>query len=358
MSNNLLSSIITLCAQRKKQQLFNVPPSRIETVSPYIDSNITKFDLDMRRKAEVLKYDQGNTKTNNLTKKQLFTQVMNGSSASVSKSSITKYIDLSNAESIVLTCDNKNLPITTPSSASGVPNDYINNVNMLYSDPNVPLYNYINPVLTRPYGIINSPFPTNVIQYSNYTDVNTVSSYLTTVEFTDATTNDYYIVSLSNIPLAIQIYGDITGTNISRRLNSIKIKDISLNIYYNDSFVTPNREYIYTIDPSNTYIVDVSNKKLGGKTFSETVYIGNLSIANILLYSSPGYFYDFKLKFNIGFSESSTTYNDVSNVNVSIIANVTNAYLLNHLPYNCDISFSNKTPDIINNFGVFTISAI
>jgi hypothetical protein len=279
---------------------------------------------------------------------------MNGSSTSVSKSFIKKYIDVSNAESIVLTCDNKNLPITTPSSASGVPNDYINNVNILYSDPNVPLYNYINPVLTRAYGIINSSFPTDVIQYSNYTDVNTVSSFLTTVEFTDATTNDYYVVSLSNIPLAIQIYGDITGT-ISSGQVSIIIKDISLNIYYNKSLITPNSAYIYTVDPSNTYIVDISNTKIGGKTFSETVYIGNLSIANILLYSSPSYFYDFKLKFNI---VSTTISTSLSNISVSIIANVTNTYLLNHLPYNCDISFSNKTPDIINNFGVFTISAI
>jgi len=349
MSSNL-SSIITLCAQRKKQQLLNIPPSRIETISPYIDSNNTKFKLDMRRKAEVLKYDQGNTKTNNLTKKQLFTQVINGRSAPVSNSYIKTNSVISTKASQVLSCNNNDLPITTPSSASGVPRDYINNINTLYCDPTIPLYNYINPVLTRSYGIINSPFPTDVIQYSNYTNVNAVSSSLTMVEFTDATTNNYYILSLLNIPLAVQISGYINGTNNSV-IGPITIPDISLNIYYNSSLLSPNSNYIYTIDPSNSYTINIT--KLNGYMFSGTIYIGNLSISNIILYSSPGYLYDFKLEFNItGILKS---YTNLSNVSISVISNVTKSYLLQ--PQNCNMTFSNKTPNI-SNFGVFTISAI
>jgi hypothetical protein len=358
MSSNL-TSIIALCAQRKKQQLFNVPPSRLEIVSPYDNTNITKFDLDMRRKAEVLKYDQGNTKKNNLTKKQLFTQVMNGRSAPVAKSYITINTDISNAVSIVLKCDNESLPITTLSSASGVPNDYINNVNTLYYDPTVPLYNYINPILTRSYGIINSPFPTSVINYSNYTNVNTSTSSIpiTTVEFTEATTNGSYTLSLSNIPLAIQIYGKIKGKGTTYR-DFIKIKDIFLNVYYNSSVLIPNSKYVYNLNPFNTnYIVDVSNNALSPDqdTFSETVYIGNISIFNILLYSSPGYIYDFYLNFKIEYLPTSSNLTDT---NASIIANVTNAYLLNNVSNNSDMKFSNKSPDISNNFGVFTVTAI
>lgn len=356
MSNNL-SSILALCAQHKKQQLFNIPPSRIEIVSPYDDNNITKFKLDMRRKAEVLKYDQGNTKTNKLSKKQLFTQVIKGRSAPVSNSYITRNTDISNAVSIALTCDNKNLPLTTPSSASGVPNDYINNVNTLFCDPNVPLYNYINPTLTRAYGILNSDLPTSVIQYSNYSNINTntSSSPITTVQFTDATTNDSYTLSLSNIPLAIQIYGDISSNTTIKETLTMQDISFSLNIYYSDSLLIPNSNYIYTFVPSNNYKVDVSNTLLSGQTFSKTVYIGNLSISNILLYSTPGYIYDFNLKFKIKYSLQENT--KLKNINISIISNVTNAYLLNNiLSNNCDISFSNTSPNI-NNFGIFTIAA-
>lgn len=373
MSNNL-SSIISLCSQRKKLQLFPNPPSRIEIISPYIDSNITKFQLDMRRKAEVLKYSQGNSKMNNLTKKQILAQVMNGRSVSVSKSFITANTDISNANSIILNCDNKNLPITSSSSSSGVPNDYLNNINTLYCDPTVPLYNYINPTLTRSYGILNSPFPTSVIQYSNYTNVNTKTSSMsiTTVKFTEATTNDSYTLSLLNIPLAIQIYGDISNTayidpatvilpnsSVNNEISfseDVEIQDISfsLNIYFNDSLLTPNSNYIYTLDPSNNYNVTVSNTNKNVKTFSITKYIGNLSISNILLYATPEYVYDFKLKFKIGNLDE---YTYLKNINVSIIANVTNAYLLNNvLSNNCDISFSNTSP-YLNDLGVYTISS-
>lgn len=355
MSGNL-SSIITLCAQRKKQQLFNVPPPRTEIVSPYDNNNITKFQLDMRRKAEVLKYNQGNTKTNNLTKKQIIAQVINGRSAPVSNSYITANTNISSPVSIVLTCDNKNLPITTSSSASGVPNDYINKVNTLFCDPNVPLYSYINPRLTRSYGIINSAFPTSVIQYSKYTDVNTKTSSIpiTTVEFTEATNNNSYTLGLSNIPLAIQITGNINGI-VNVTLDSINIDLTTLNIYYNDSLLTPNSNYEYTLYPSNNnYKVDVSNNNNSGQTFSGTVYIGNLSISNILLYSSPGFIYDFKLEFKI---ESSQSYSGLTNINTSIIANVTNTYLINNSPHNCDFLFSNTSPNL-NDFGVFTVTAI
>lgn len=368
MSSNL-SSIITLCAQRKKQQLFNVPPSRIEIVSPYVDnSNITKFKLDMRRKAEVLKYDKGNTKTNNLTKKQLFTQVMNGSSAPVSNSYIITNTVISTKASRVLACNNNDIPTT--SSASGVPKDYINNVNTLYYDPTVPLYNYINPVLTRSYGIINSPFPTDVIQYSNYTNVNTLSSSLpiTTVEFTEATTNNFYTLSLLTIPLAIQISGYINRTNTNTINIPISIPDISLNIYYNNSLLSPNSNYIYSIDPAtnssyknNIYTLQILNSTISSQSFSQTVYIGNLNISNILLYSSPGYLYDFKLQFNTsGYSKSYSSGNAivVSNISVSIIANVTNDYLTNAYLLNYyNMIFSTEEPNV-SNLGVFTVAAI
>jgi len=348
---------MSLCAQRKKQQLFNIPPSRIEIVSPYVNSNITKFQLDMRRKAEVLKHDQVNTKQNNLTKKQQFAQVINGRSTPVAKSYIKENTVTSTIFAKVLNCNNKDLPITTPSSASGVPNDYISGINTLYSDPNVPLYNFINPVLTRAYGFLNSPLDSTVIRYSNYTNANTdiSTSLISTVEFTDLTTNPYYTLNIIHIPLAFQIYGDISK-NVNVSVDSIKIliPDFSLNIYYNNQYVIPNSNYIYNFTPVNNYTVDVSiNNNVSN--FSGTFFIGYLNISNISLIATPGFMYDFKIIPKIQYNNDPP--NAVYNITSSIILNVTNDYLLQHLPHNCKLYFSSTVPTITD-LGIFNINVV
>jgi hypothetical protein len=81
MSNNLLFDI---CKQRKRQQLFSTPPIRLELQkSPYeIQQNgkkYTKNQLDMRRKAEILKYSSNvmSTQTNSFTKSQKWAHLVN-----------------------------------------------------------------------------------------------------------------------------------------------------------------------------------------------------------------------------------------------------------------------------------------
>jgi len=351
---------MTLCAQRKQQQLLNVPPSRIEMLNPYENSNVTKSQLDMRRKAEVLKYEQGNTKTNTLTKKQSYTQVMNGSSRPISNDYINKNINPVTASlaSAVLACNTENIPKS--SSESGVPNDYLNNVNTLYYDSNVPLYNYINPVLTRSYGIINPPLSTSVINYSVFPNA-TNDNQVSIVEFTDATTNPTYTLSLLNIPIALQIFGQINGNNVNITFDSIEINDISLRILYNSEIVTPNSDITYTFTPANNnYIVNVTNNaNLNNTTFSGTVYIGNLSFYNIVLYASPGFIYSFETLYTINYPQSfSSGTNLLYNIKTSIISNVSLNYLIQQSVYNCEISFSSIQPTLPSTLGTFTVVAV
>ena len=79
-----------LCAQRKSviEQMSKKPPIRYEgQVSPYKTyPNLTKFDFDMRRKAEILKYKASSTKSNNMTKAQSWSRISN------SRSAISPYI--------------------------------------------------------------------------------------------------------------------------------------------------------------------------------------------------------------------------------------------------------------------------
>ena len=124
-----------LCAQltaKRQLRLTYIPPARIELQeSPY--KNYTKYQLDMRRKAEILKYSANsqNSQTNNMTKAQKWSSIVNGNGP-VNQSRINTLINNSNPQ-----CPNDDL-IPTPSSSSDIPGPII----QLVDDETVPLYNY------------------------------------------------------------------------------------------------------------------------------------------------------------------------------------------------------------------------
>jgi hypothetical protein len=83
---NVNLAIQSICSLRRAQMLTNVPPSRIELeASPYV-SGYRKIDLDMRRKAEILKYQNASLKTNSFTKRQQFSRLVKGQVAPISTS--------------------------------------------------------------------------------------------------------------------------------------------------------------------------------------------------------------------------------------------------------------------------------
>jgi len=312
MSNQL--SIQSICDQRRQQTMYNKPLARINMISPYETTNYTKFDLDMRRKAEILKYQKGSTKGNTLTKKQQWAQIINGNTQSLSTSSTSN------------TCIIQNKPM--PLSASNVPPD--RNVSVLYNDENVPLYNFINPIYTRAYGFTNTPtnlnsiFQSNIL--SNITCESNISNKIASIVFSENADLNVYTISINNIPLALYIQGDLSGTNINLNIpNDAVINSIQLNAYYNDNLVPDRSIYQYTYSPTNllqSYNLDISaNTYLDGNTFKGIQYIGNISVSNILLYTSPGFIYDFKLKVNLSYFLARNT--EIPSMHASIIANVT-----------------------------------
>lgn len=117
----------TACTERLNQMLNNVPPARYTPPSPY--PKYTQYQLDMRRKAEILKYNNSSTKTNNPTKKQQFAYIVsrasNGGGAAASLSQQCAASD-----------QGASTPL--PSYFSGVPGP----VTMLFNDPSIPLYRY------------------------------------------------------------------------------------------------------------------------------------------------------------------------------------------------------------------------
>lgn len=130
---------IDICNEIKKfhnyGQLHNTPQVRVELQpSPY-DRGFTKFQLDMRRKAEILKYSSNKQsgQTNSMTKKQQTALLLSGRSNGRSGLS---YYQRTNINQPV-NCTNDDL-IPTPTSSSDIPGPRID----LIYDESVPLYNY------------------------------------------------------------------------------------------------------------------------------------------------------------------------------------------------------------------------
>lgn len=121
-----MTSTSEQCATRLDQMLNNVPPARYTPPSPY--PQYTQYQLDMRRKAEILKYNNSGTKTNNPTKKQKFAYIVNRAAGGGVSASLSSQ------------CANSDEGASTPlpSYYSGVPGP----VTMLFYDPSIPLYRY------------------------------------------------------------------------------------------------------------------------------------------------------------------------------------------------------------------------
>ena len=124
---------------RREKAKSNIPLDRITPISPY--PIYTRFQLDMRRKVEILKHDNNatNTKTNNLTKKQQWSMLVNGNTKNGSQASIVERELLIKKNGIPIPCPQDEF-LPTLSSASDVPGKVV----VLQYDPSIPLYNYVS----------------------------------------------------------------------------------------------------------------------------------------------------------------------------------------------------------------------
>ena len=144
--------ISQLCKTSQNAQQNLPPPVRFNLYNPYIGSKYTKYDLDMRRKAEILQYKSNvsNTQTNKLTKKQIWSLISNGGYNQLTQTQLNNAVPVGNNIRIVRDCSLNNL-IPTPTSSCNVPGPIV----YLYNDETVPLYNYNETENNRSYGIIN-----------------------------------------------------------------------------------------------------------------------------------------------------------------------------------------------------------
>lgn len=380
----------TMCQQRKRQMLFNVPPIRYNPISPYSgNSYITPIKLDMRRKAEILQYsaNKSNTKTNNYTKAEKWSLLVNGKNQPKPYNNITltevRYLPSSigandyalvNGNIVTVNSSSKyssvpvyndiiveypdtyervvdnitgnityniiksNIPvcntdmIPTPTSSSDVPGPIIN----LIRDVSIPLYNYSKNI--NSYGLLNEE---NNTKYRYITNKN--------IEFNNGMENTLFSLNILNnndeyrntfgfdVPLSIYFKGILSNTHVSGNIIwsniNIAISDINLNVYYNNSTVKLDNQIqkSYPVISSIYYDTSLNANVSYPYSYYGQLYLGLLNVSNMYLYTQPGYVYDIKLTFNV-----TTTYNNnnlsndvnytsyFNNLNTIVIANPIN----------------------------------
>lgn len=377
----------TICQQRKQSLLYTTPPIRYDITNIYqAYPQFTKFQFDMRRKAEILSYNPStsSTQTNSVTKSQRFAQVMSGTKNTQSYNDIfltqtdicgnfstlvVKYPDSYSSTKIQYATDiclnplyrtvytvvpngritnpcNTDL-IPQPTSSSDVPGPIM----YLIKDPAVPLYNYTKN--SNAYGIINSQptAPWLTFTSDNIQFYNSVINKLFTLSIQSAI-NEYAYNFSFQTPIYLFFSGqhssNIAISNITRTLtNRIRIYDIGVTVTYNNDDVTLQKQ-VYITPPSHFSATEFTLQLRNGSpipSFQGGIYLGMLNVNNLYLYTQPGYVYDIKLTLTLTFTSVDGFYSSYfSDIVSGVYCNTTDVTPLQN---NCAItSISSIEPNV------------
>jgi hypothetical protein len=341
-------TISDVCYQRKQRMsLFTVAPTRFTPISPY--PQYKQYDLDMRRKAEVLSYNaaKSNTKTNNYTKAEKYALFVKGVNQSGSYATLVyptattvfsegndflgtvdtsytvfaSYIKKATAQD----CSNLDM-IPTPTSSSDVPGP----IQYLYRDLTLPLYNYATNQNSYSSGTVTSTdmWVTNADKMQNiFCNGLGLDTLLFTIGILNPIDKPSYNFTVE-MPIALT-YSAI----VSHNTNPVDISNISLTV----SSTTTNAKVLYSqqqvqyISPvctfsNNNILFDVSFVPIstGNTPVFITYYIGTLTISNLNLFTSPGFIYDIQLNCLVKKeipNNTNNTNNSIKNEKYGLICN-------------------------------------
>lgn len=363
------------CSQRAKRMLFSYPTNRFDIISPYTDSSYTPFDLDMRRKAEILEY-KGNaqaSKSNNPTKKQNLSNVLSGKYQTKSygyntyyeaigtyrkATDMTEYTynlvverDVSNN----IDADCSTNIIYTPSTASGVPGPVIN----LYKDESVPLYNYSKNTNALALTEDIDPDKWRIVMNENIEVADDLSGTLFLLGIMGGIDEPIYTFNFE-IPVGMYIRGTAKTlinryTDLSLSLNKVgDVNPIDIQVNYNEEVVNrigtdtkldPDIQFVFksgdfdtigfSFDLSGNDLFDLSTHTFG--SYEIRYYLGQIKVSNMPLYTEKGYIFDIIATNNLLFTiDTQGAYNEqfenteyglIYNMAIDASNSVTNATL-------------------------------
>lgn len=278
------------CEQRRLRMLYNIPPTRITPISPYLGGEYTQQQLNMRRKVEILKYsaNKSSTQTNNLTRKEKWSKIANG-----------------NKNRSYCPTDDYIPTLTTSCDVPGP-------IMYLVNDKTVPLYNYATNV--DAYAIQPTDTLPDKWTITNYADVTCSTGNEVTIAsiyLLDKIDKPYYTYTITT-PFSLYINGENVELSSNETI-SIHIDTITSNVFYGgNEIMYPNGAPICKLNgnlvsSSNTFTMDLSlSNATKPYLFSASVYAGMLTISNIQLSTLVGYGYDIHLQFNLSMVISPT----------------------------------------------------
>lgn len=334
---------------KQSQRLLQIqtPPTRYDPPNPYL-MGYTQFQLNMRRKAEILRYDpiRQPNQTNSLTKAQRWGQVVSGKYQKQSYTKIntvmsdgitpitTIYGTPVNLEDqyITLDCPDNKLNVLTSTTSCDVPGEVI----QLYNDGTTPIYMIANN--KSPYAFQVTPVSTPYYS-SSYNNISTTLTYAlssNTSNFENTTVSNtfasLYIVHpiqdtmtfAMSLPISIYVGGSIALTNTVYPGSNgsplgVSIQGITLSALYGSK--------VYTITPEPTFQYDASDASFNilstNTTFYASCSIGQLKISNIQMPTITGYIYDFQLCFHIHVTLPDNYFPKFNAITAGVICNVT-----------------------------------
>ncbi len=315
---NIDYALLVFCINRKLIQLFNLPPPRTEIISPY-GGQYTQYDLNMRRKAEILKYagNQSSTKTNALTKREKFALLARGNSARAYPSTIN--VDAACAQNLAQIQ-------YTPSYYSDVPGP----TTLLYEDDSVPLYMFATN--ERNYGILETSdtgeFQNVGVPNIEYLPTTPVAESLLLTQIVRPFVNYPYYSFQLLCPIGIHIKGTASSpppTSLSFTLSNPRI-----HIYSGGSLVNSYSFYFETtLTTTKTIVVQPTALDFEYLSFFDNIATtgDNIATTGIPLLTSSGTVYQWY--FSVEFTAPQGT-------GVTALINMTNA-ATNKIINNCSV---------------------
>ena len=272
-----MSDCSTAEKNRRNGLIFNIPPPRYTPQNPYSEG-WTKEQLDMRRKAEVLKYNKtANTRT---TKTQSWLQIVRG----VYQRRTYSGAYLSGINNADADCET----VITYSTGAGIPGPQI----PLYLDPRVPLYNYN----TQQQALgINNDEETDMWRTKYDTNLLSIMPNIFTINIRTPIDNTQYKYTLRT---TIGLYLDGSSNALDYNV-SVSFKQTSVKVLYGGALIstspTIRLDSEFISDGGGNITKDISGSLLGGP-YAGAIYLGNMTISNLLLPTAAGNTYDIVLE--------------------------------------------------------------
>ena len=341
-----MSDFTLSCINQRKQRsrffyhLAGDAASRFNVVSPYIYETsleeklvYSQEDLNMRRKAEILKYS---TKDYNKQKKQ-------------------NYSFLAKKHTKARPCPNSNS--AKPSSSSGVPGPII----PLFENPNIPLYNYKSQ--SKQFTFQNIPFDEfkrifDTFPFYNIDGFNNTYVNLMDIVILNPDNNQFQFDF--SIPISLEYSANFNGIGSIADVTACQIAVFNsvLDIMYSDTLISSNN--ITYRSPGNGLDSDIvsSTRSISLDLAESTVgqikvrqYIGNLILKNVTIQTVTQYVYTMFLKINTNYAEYSGDNDNVKPIRTNQLGDdITNSNAINltDVTYKYITNFNNTDPNLVN----------